>query len=78
MRRLIRPFVKWLLEDLDDYSAFELGEAERLEMIAEVQLQTFAHLDPDEVRWVTSWALTLGEASDAELLRAWEGVHCGR
>jgi len=77
VKRLIRPLLRWLsLQDIE-YDSFELDEKERLEMIAEVQLQTFAHLDPDEVRWVTSWALTLGECSDAELLRAWEGVHCG-
>lgn len=77
IRRLLKPLLRWVRDDENDYSAFVLGEVERLQMIADVQLNTFAHLDPDEVKWVTSWALTLGECSDAELLRAWEAVHCG-
>ena len=77
MKRLLEPLLRFWRSTQMDYSDFDLGEAERTEMIADIQLNTFRHLDPDEVRWVTSWALTLAECSDDELLRAWQGVHCG-
>ena len=74
MKRFLQPL--WRLigqgEEVDDeYGAFDLGQEERREMILDLQLETFRHLAPHEVRWVTSWALTLSECTDDQLLRAW-------
>jgi hypothetical protein len=55
-----------------------LAAHERRDLIQEIQLETFRHLDMDDVRWVTSWALTLSERSDDCILRIWEEIHGGR
>lgn len=61
-----------------DQKNYLLAPHERRELIQEIQLDTFRHMDMDEVRWVTSWALTLAERSDDCILRIWEEIHGGR
>jgi len=49
-----------------------LNPDERRQLIHEIQLNTFHHLDSDDVKWVTSWALVLASLSDRTVLRLWE------
>lgn len=52
-----------------------LAPDERRALIHEIQLDTFRHLDSDDVKWVTSWALTLADVSDDTIVRLWEQLH---
>lgn len=52
-----------------------LAPEERRDLIHEIQLDTFRHLDMDDVRWVTAWALLLAERSDDCILRIWEEIN---
>jgi hypothetical protein len=61
-----------------DFLEGELLPHERRDLIQEIQLDTFRHMKIEDVRWVTSWALTLAAMSDETILRIWSGVHGGR
>jgi hypothetical protein len=62
------------MDVLDD----ELLPHERRDLIQEIQLDTFRHLQVEDVRWVTSWALTLAAMPDETIIRIWNGIHGGR
>ena len=51
---------------------------EKRELIGDIQVDTFRHMKVEEVRWVTSWALTLAAASDQTVVRVWSEIHGGR
>jgi hypothetical protein len=51
---------------------------EKRELIGDIQVDTFRHMKVEEVRWVTSWALTLAAASDETVVRVWSEIHGGR
>ncbi len=51
---------------------------ERRDLIQDIQLDTFRHLKDEDVRWVTSWALTLATMPDDTIIRIWKGIHGGR
>lgn len=56
----------------------DLMPHERRELIQEIQLDTFRYLRMEEVRCITSWALTLAAMPDETILRIWNGIHGGR
>lgn len=78
MKRLLSRLRSLLQRRPVHQSNFVLAAHERRDLIQEIQLETFRHLDMDDVRWVTSWALTLSERSDDCILRIWEEIHGGR
>ena len=78
MKRLLSRLRSLLQRHPVHQSNFVLAAHERRDLIQEIQLETFRHLDMDDVRWVTSWALTLSERSDDCILRIWEEIHGGR
>lgn len=57
---------------------FRMDQKERHEVIKEIQLGTFTHVDKTDVTWLTSWALTLNAMSDDCLLDLWEETVNGR
>lgn len=56
-------------------SPYDLTPQERRTLIEEIQISSFHHLDVDQVRWVTSWALTLAGLRDETILNIWEHSH---
>ena len=58
--------------------SFRLDPKERRELIKEIQLGTFTHVDKQDVCWLTSWALTLDAMTDDCLLDVWEETVNGR
>lgn len=59
-------------------SSYQLPEDERRRLVTEIQLDTFNNMNPEDVRFVTSWALTLSRTSDECLLRIWDGIYGDR
>lgn len=78
----MKHLLSWLFgrapEQPRNVCSFRLDAKERRELIKEIQLGTFTHVDKQNVCWLTSWALTLNAMSDDCLLDVWEETVNGR
>lgn len=72
MTHLIYLLRRFRLSVLKAPPVFELSPNERRELIFDIQDHTFRHLEPEHVRLVTSWALSIAEVGDDALVGMWE------